>query len=188
MSQRKTSGVPVRLDDLLREGAGTVWGTNLALRIGVSPLRTGAPAPGTLLSRIRLQIDGAGGGEITLCCSVTLARRVAGLLFGGTPSSAPVAHIVAAMSTLAGHVGEYIRPALPLGCSLSAPAIAVWTDASARPVGGDVWGSAVFECALELLHVQVRGDAVAAPAGGARKRIHPAAARQVASSTTNRAP
>jgi hypothetical protein len=82
--QRKTCGVPVRLDDLLREGAGTVWG-NLA----------------------------------------------------------------------------------PRGCSLSAPAIAVWTDASARPAAGEVWGSAVFECALELLYVQVRGDAVAAPAGSA---------------------
>lgn len=85
-------------------------------------------------------------------------------------AAAPVAHIVAAMSTLAGHVGEYIRPALPRGCSLSAPAIAVWTDASARPAAAEVWGSAVFECAPELLYVQVRGT------------------RQVASSTTNRAP
>jgi CheY-specific phosphatase CheX len=133
----------LELDDELDQTTTLVWSTMVGL-----PLRRvngpSTPGPGTNGHVTGLvNLEGAYEGALMVNCSMTLAARLASVMFA-TDTEADASDIRDAVGELANMVAGNIKAVLPHPSQIGLPVVAFGNDFSIRVLGGEVAGEVVY--------------------------------------------
>lgn len=135
---------PQFLRDTLCQYTEAIWTSVLNLEVQKSD--TGL-APDQLENTLAscVHITGKWQGTVTLHCPVTLARRVAAIMFSHKEETTNIEEIQDALGELANMTGGNIKSLLPEPCYLSMPTVAV-TNFGLRVPGSELLAMVNFTC------------------------------------------
>lgn len=131
----------------------TIWKSILDLEVTRSP-KVFKPSnlENTLCSCVHIM--GEWEGTVAVHCPVTLARKVAGIMFSEPEDETDSSEIQDALGELANMTGGNIKSLLPEPCYLSLPTVAV-TQFGLRIPGSSPLTQVTFECANNLFAVSI---------------------------------
>jgi chemotaxis protein CheX len=128
----------------------SIWRSVLGLDLKRSE-RAVTPNRGDRFLTGCVQITGAWEGAVTVDCTASLARRIAGIMFRVDPDHAEDAEVQDALGELANMTGGNIKNILPAPSLISIPAVTEGSDYSVTFPGGRLLSQIAFDCQGEPL-------------------------------------
>jgi len=132
----------------------SIWRSVLGLEVEPAGEATGRDEGKRFLTGC-VQITGSWEGAVTLDCSASLARRVAGIMFGVSPDKAESDEIQDALGEMTNMTGGNIKNLLPAPSLLSLPSVTEGIDYTVSVPGGRLLTQVAFECQGEPLRVSL---------------------------------
>lgn len=141
-------------DNEIRLLTESIWRSVLGLDIQRAADEV-KPAGGERFLTACVQITGSWEGAVTLDCSASLARKVAGILFGVSPEKAETDEIQDALGEMTNMTGGNIKNLLPAPSLLSLPSVTEGIDYTVSVPGGRLLSQVAFECQGEPFRVSL---------------------------------
>jgi chemotaxis protein CheX len=132
----------------------TIWRSVLGLDVQRAGETARAPGSERYLTGC-VQITGSWEGTVTLDCSASLARVVAGIMFGVSPERAESVEIQDALGEMTNMTGGNIKNLLPSPSLLSLPSVTEGVDYTVTVPGARLLSQVVFECQGEPFRVSL---------------------------------